>query len=98
MNNPDKVRKHWADRRAREIGAEGTHTADDIDRIREAQRDRCACCRVKLHGGGHVYHIVALSKGGSNWPSNIQLLCEPCNLSKKAKDPIEFMQSRGKLL
>jgi hypothetical protein len=29
---------------------------------------------------------------------NLQLLCAPCNLSKRAKDPIEFNQSLGLLL
>jgi hypothetical protein len=28
----------------------------------------------------------------------LQLLCRPCNLSKSARDPIEFMQERGMLL
>ena len=27
-----------------------------------------------------------------------ELLCEACNLSKHARDPMEFMQSRGYLL
>jgi hypothetical protein len=29
---------------------------------------------------------------------NVQLLCATCNLNKNAKDPIDFMQSRGFLL
>ena len=85
-------------RRARHRDAEGSHTAQDIIDLRFAQKDKCAICKVKLGGAGHIDHIVALSRGGSNWPKNLQILCEPCNLSKGARDPIEFAQSRGLLL
>jgi hypothetical protein len=34
--NPDKIRSHTRNRRARKIAAEGSHTADDIMRIRTA--------------------------------------------------------------
>jgi hypothetical protein len=33
-----------------------------------------------------------------NEARNIQLLCEPCNLSKQDKDPIEWAQSCGVLI
>lgn len=85
-------------RRARKHQAPGSHTDEDIKRIRLAQRDRCACCGQRLIGKGHVDHIVALSKGGSNWANNLQLLCRFCNSSKHNRDPIEFMQSRGRLI
>jgi 5-methylcytosine-specific restriction endonuclease McrA len=86
--------------RARRIKAEGTHTPGDIAVIRKAQKDRCAMpdCKTRLRGKGHIDHIVALSKGGSDWPRNLQLLCASCNHSKHARDPIEFAQSRGLLL
>lgn len=100
--NPDKARENSGitqrARRARKIDAGGSHTAIDISAIRKAQKDRCGYCRVKLKGGGHVDHIKALSKGGSNSRSNLQLLCGPCNQSKSARDPILFAQSLGKLL
>jgi len=97
-NNPGAMKAHAMNRRARKQSSEGFHSAADISRIRRAQRDNCACCRVKLNGGGHVDHIIPLSRGGSNWANNLQLLCEKCNLSKHKRDPIEFMQSRGRLL
>jgi 5-methylcytosine-specific restriction endonuclease McrA len=96
--NPDVCLSHGRNRRARKRAAEGTHIPADIDRIRKAQKDRCAYCRTNLRGKGHVDHIVALTKRGSNWPRNIQILCQPCNNSKYNHDPIEFAQSLGLLV
>lgn len=96
--NREKVRLWSRLRRARQRGAEGSHTVEDIIRIRKAQRDRCAYCRCKLNGGGDVDHIIPLLWGGSNWPSNLQLLCDSCNSSKCDKDPIEFACLKDRLL
>jgi 5-methylcytosine-specific restriction endonuclease McrA len=96
--NPEKVRVHKHTRRARKAGAEGRFTAEDVKRIRCAQKDKCAVCRIGLKGRGHRDHIISLAAGGSNWPTNIQLLCGSCNHCKGAKDPIAFMQSLGLLL
>jgi 5-methylcytosine-specific restriction endonuclease McrA len=96
--NPDKNAVKQRNYLARKRGATGTHDANDVSSIHDRQKGKCACCGVKLNKKYHVDHIVALANGGSNWPNNLQILCEPCNLSKGAKDPIEFMQSRGRLL
>ncbi len=96
--NKDASRSIVRNRRARQRAAEGTHDANDIARIRKMQKDRCAYCHTKLSGGGHVDHIVALSKGGTNWPSNLQITCGSCNNSKHAKDPAHFARLRGLLL
>jgi 5-methylcytosine-specific restriction endonuclease McrA len=96
--HPDKHAAKERNRRALKRSAEGVHTVADIAAIRVAQKNRCACCRVKLSGKGDVDHIVPLFRGGSNWPANLQILCEFCNGSKGSKDPLEFMQQRGFLL
>lgn len=84
--------------RARKRGAEGIHTAQDIARLYREQRGRCVYCKKKLPKAYHIDHVVPLVKGGSNWPSNLQLLCPPCNLRKGTKLPIEFARQHGLLL
>ena len=86
-------------RRAKQRNAGGRHTAKDIAVIAEAQGHKCAYCRANLRKvKRHVDHIMPIALGGSNDRSNLQLLCVPCNLSKQAKHPIEFAQSKGLLL
>lgn len=86
-------------KRDRRKGAVGSHTVDDIREIERLQRNRCAYCKCDLRKlKRHIDHIVPISRGGTNDRANLQLLCEFCNLSKHARDPIDFAQSRGLLL
>lgn len=96
--NRERIRALWNKRRARKLGAEGYFTEQDIAQLKQQQRGRCAYCRVRLGDDFHRDHIISLAKGGSNWPSNIQLLCQPCNNRKHAKDPIVFAKEIGRLL
>lgn len=97
-NNPDKVRKHAHKRRARALDAKGVYSAGDVQKILGLQRGMCAYCRVKVGERYHVDHIKPLSRGGSNWPENLQILCPSCNVKKWAHDPIDFAQKQGLLL
>lgn len=70
---------------ARRRNAEGTFDHIDIDNLKELQRMRCAICSTSLWAAGfHIDHKQPISKGGTNWPHNLQLLCPKCNLSKGA--------------
>lgn len=95
--NKDKISAWNRNTKARRKMAHGKHTARDVFDLIRLQRNRCACCKMKLTRY-HVDHIYPLARGGSNGRENIQILCPTCNTRKKAADPIKFMQSNGYLL
>ena len=101
-DNPDRYKaNHRASqqtRRARELKAEGRFTRNDINIILHRQKERCVYCGASLKKSYHIDHVVPLSKGGTNWPQNIQLLCAVCNRAKAAKLPEEYGRSIGLLL
>lgn len=93
---PELSRAKAAKRRAAKLAAPGAGiTRQDIADIIKKQRYHCAVCRVKLTSDYHVDHIVSLKAGGEHDKKNAQVLCPPCNTSKGAKHPVDFMQSRG---
>lgn len=96
--NPAPRRINAKNQKAKRRSAEGTFSRGDVDRIFDAQKRKCAVCKVSIGKIYHVDHIVPIAKGGTNWPRNIQLLCPSCNMAKSAKDPVEFMRSKGMLL
>lgn len=96
--NTEKVRWQSSVKTARRRGADGHFTLSEIRDLFRKQRGRCAICRFKLGADYHKDHIEPIYLGGTNWISNIQLLCPTCNLEKSCKHPIEFMQSKGLLL
>ena len=92
--HPDRVAAHRHKRRA----LAGTFTEVDIAALLRRQHRRCALCRTSIARGYQIDHIVPVSKGGSNWPANLQLLCRLCNLRKFDKDQAVFARSLGWLL
>ena len=92
-NHPEQMRAIVARRRALKAGAEGRYTKADISAMRLKQGNECACCHEVLTDY-HVDHVIPLTKGGTNWPDNLQLLCPPCNRSKGNKLPHEFIEYR----
>lgn len=98
--NPEWFRELRRSRRLRKRNAEGSHTGSEISALLIKQRYRCAGPHCKRHigRGYHVDHVMPLALGGTNWISNIQLLCPTCNMKKHAKHPIEWAQQNGMLL
>lgn len=97
--HPDRKRAVENRRRARQYAAGGNYTAVDIAELFKHQRGRCAYCPALLtKKNRHIDHIQPVARAGTNDRSNLQLLCQPCNSSKGARDPIVFAQSIGRLL
>lgn len=85
-------------RRSRKAKAGGAFTPQDVERLFSLQRGRCAYCRKPLRRGYQVDHIMPIRLNGHSNPSNLQLLCAPCNWSKQGKHPIDFVRGRGLLV
>jgi 5-methylcytosine-specific restriction endonuclease McrA len=98
--HPEQVRLAAKRRKAMRRGAQvETITKKQIEELFAKQRGRCAICASKIDmATKHIDHIVAIAKGGKHEILNLQLTCPRCNMTKQAKDPIDFMQTRGYLL
>lgn len=69
-----------------------------ISKLKQLQRNKCACCSEPLNDDYQLDHILPLALGGTNTDDNVQLLKTQCNRAKHAKHPIDYMQSKGYLL
>lgn len=98
--NAETYAAHARNRRARKRNAGGYHTHLDVLDILKRQNFRCVECgkSVRKRESRHVDHVMPIALGGSNWPSNLQVLCAPCNLSKNDTDPIVWAKRKGRLL
>lgn len=83
--NPVKLRSWDHRRKARKKAALGKWTSSDIQVLHAKQRGICEYCQREYGASFEVDHVIPLSKGGTNWPSNIVIACKTCNRSKGAK-------------
>lgn len=96
--NPEQMKVHRRNNKAKRKSAQGRHTLADISDIFRLQKGRCAYCQQRVGEGYRVDHIIALARGGANDRTNLQIVCEPCNLRKWAKDPVDFARLIGLLI
>lgn len=97
--NPDKRAIYEQNRRAKKRAMGGKLSHDLKPRLYSEQKGACACCRSSFQiEAMHLDHVMPLARGGEHADANMQLLCQPCNQSKHAKHPVDFMQERGYLL
>ncbi len=78
-------RAKTAKARSLKLGVKGCFTRKTIENLFTKQSGRCVCCGELLQNGYEVDHIVPLSKGGTNYPYNLQLLTKECNRRKGNK-------------
>src|ERR1035437_2924333 len=75
-------RAQWcANRRARVLGAEGSHTFGEWRALLEDSGYACSYCGCTDKPLARD-HVIPISRGGSNYISNIVPACKPCNSSK----------------
>lgn len=93
-DNPDKRLAHEHRRRSRFLQSEGEWSPADIQTLLTSQQGQCSnpYCRRGIMDCYTVDHIIPLTRGGTNWPRNLQLLCAPCNSSKNTKTMDEWVE------
>lgn len=96
--NLAKYRVYQENRRARETAAGGQFSPGLIPKLFAIQKGLCPCCRRPLGNDYHLDHVIPVALGGASTDDNAQLLRKSCNLKKRSKHPVDFMQSRGFLL
>lgn len=80
-----------AKRRALQAKVEGFHTIEDLKCIYKHQQGKCLRCKkFMLSEKLTVDHVVPLTWGGNDYPSNIQLLCRQCNASKGNRHATDY--------
>lgn len=84
-------------KRAKYRNSEGSHTLQDILDLLISQNNLCNGCQSDLVKFD-VDHIIPLSRGGSNSPNNLQILCPHCNRSKNDKTMEEWLEHKDKIL
>jgi 5-methylcytosine-specific restriction endonuclease McrA len=87
--HPEIIRVITINYQARRRGAEGRYTRKEWEELKAKYDYRCVKCgrhESELGERLTVDHIQPLSKGGSNYITNIQPLCRSCNSTKRDKE------------
>ena len=84
----DKWKKQAGrNRRSRRVQSIGKFTSAEWEELCTLYNNKCVCCEeIKPLT---VDHVIPLSKGGTNYISNIQPLCRSCN-SRKGTHSTDF--------
>jgi 5-methylcytosine-specific restriction endonuclease McrA len=80
--------------RAKYADVEGSYTTQEWIELKTKYDNRCLCCgrhESELDDPLQQDHVIPISKGGTNWITNIQPLCEKCNgMSGKGTKTIDY--------
>ncbi|PYY10601.1 MAG: hypothetical protein DMG69_06200 [Acidobacteria bacterium] len=86
QSHPEVLRTYFQKRRHRLLSVGGEHTIEQwLSRV-AYYGWRCAYCHCELTPKTLTKdHVIALSKGGTDWASNLVPACESCNKRKSAR-------------
>ena len=90
--NRNKSRSIIHNTRAKRENSPGKWLESLIDEMGQHCKWTCHC-GSDISDDFTIDHIVPISKGGTNYPDNIQLLCPFCNRSKKNKPQDEYLRT-----
>jgi 5-methylcytosine-specific restriction endonuclease McrA len=86
--------------RAKYLNVEGSYTTKEWLELKQLYGCCCLCCgrhESKLKTPLEQNHVIPLSKGGTNWITNIQPLCEDCNgMGGKGTKIIDYREKYGR--
>jgi len=83
INNKEKQLKQKQNRRARDLGAKGSHTLEEWVQLKTLLNNCCNDCGSNTKKLVED-HIIPLTKDGTDYIDNIQPLCKICNGAKTA--------------
>lgn len=90
--NRARIHLYAQERRAREAGAAGSTTPEQLQARIDYYGGCCWICRVPYQA---IDHVISLKNGGTNWPSNLRPICKTCNSAKGSKHPTVFLEQRA---
>ena len=84
QTHPEINRAKTRKRRAREFSAHGSHAQHDLDYLMQTQHGRCDDCNALFDSSvpPTLDHIIPLSRGGTEYVTNLRWLCRSCNSRK----------------
>lgn len=86
----DKIKAIRIRRRKNLLKANGTLDKEKIKERFKYYENKCYYCKQSSNNL-QMDHRIPLSRGGSNWPSNIVPSCLKCNSTKGSKTEKEFI-------
>lgn len=92
--NPERGQVACARRRARRLGATGSHTAAEWIALLASSSRRCFYCGAGPLEKPHREHRIPLSRGGSDDIANIVVSCRSCNSRKHTMTDSEFISAQ----
>lgn len=95
--NMDALTEYAAamNQRAASKGASGRVSAEILRTLILESAGKCGWCDASVvRADFEIDHIITLSRGGSNDPTNLAITCPDCNRRKAEKHPATFAQEQ----